>query len=80
MPQIGEIKKGREIGKQPKRNFIWQACNVCGKERWVRLLKGQPESLRCCSCNGSIWPNQRGHNNLSWKGGRCKAGYGYIQV
>jgi len=51
MPQIGEIKKSREIGYNDSHKHIWQACSVCGKCRWVYLLKNnKPVSTRCLSC------------------------------
>jgi len=51
MPNLGEVKKDYEIGK--KHNwvkYIWHACEGCGKERWVQLVKGQPINRKCrCS-------------------------------
>ena len=45
MAELGEIKKGLEIGKTSKADryhkYIWQACGICGKERWVKLVKGE---------------------------------------
>jgi hypothetical protein len=49
MPELGEVKKAEEIGK--KKSFIyykWLACEVCGKERWVRLSRGQPRRANHC--------------------------------
>ncbi|KKN76441.1 hypothetical protein LCGC14_0369500 [marine sediment metagenome] len=40
MPEIGEIKRGKEIGKTGKWH-VWHACVDCGKERWVGLEKGE---------------------------------------
>ena len=49
MPQIGEVKKAREIGYKSKRcSYIWSACVDCGKERWIQLYPGR--QLRCLSC------------------------------
>jgi len=51
MPELGEIKKGREIGKNaPWQNYIWHACIDCGKERWVQFRGGKPASERCFTC------------------------------
>lgn len=52
MPEIGEIKKGKELnlGTNPSQPFIWCACIDCGKERWVQSRCGKPHNLRCCSC------------------------------
>lgn len=56
MPQVGEIRKGREIGYRSRGRFIWHACLNCGKERWVSLLRGQASRLRCISCSNKIRP------------------------
>ena len=56
--------------------FVWQACGDCGKERWVRILRGKPISSLCRLCHihrvhGSwIPPHGEGENNNNWKGGR----------
>lgn len=53
MPQIGEIKIGREIGKVKDRNFIWSHCEKCGRERWVgyTIRTNHIESKNCISCS-----------------------------
>jgi len=51
MPELGEIKKGREIGKSgPYQAYIWHSCVDCGEERWVQYKKGKPVSERCFTC------------------------------
>ncbi|MBA7588564.1 hypothetical protein ES708_30624 [subsurface metagenome] len=50
MPQIGEIRKGRDIGYGYYHKYIWQPCSICGKERWVEVICGQPRKLKCPSC------------------------------
>ena len=52
MPELGEIKHGKEIGYKGNNQakYTWQACIDCGKERWVMLHKGIPQSCRCESC------------------------------
>ena len=30
---------------------VWHACQRCGKQRWVRVVRGQPEHLKCNSCS-----------------------------
>ena len=47
MPQIGEIRQGREIGYKNDGKNIWQACELCGKERWVPLARGIPAYKIC---------------------------------
>ena len=52
LPELGEIRKSKEIGyKAESHNFIWQACQVCGKRRWVPLLKGKPLYIKCNDCS-----------------------------
>ena len=92
MPEIGEIKKGKEIGYTSNRgyedfhDYIWQACEKCGKERWVGLRNGIPESTRCHACamvdpikiarTKANHPDTKGNLNSNWKGGyRDKDGY-----
>lgn len=75
MPQLGEIKRAREIGRKGSTQWIWHACIDCGKERWVGLKTKEykPGSLRCTHCC------RAGERSRRWKGGRCGIN-GYIQV
>jgi hypothetical protein len=52
MPQLGDIAKGRDIGKRTQRRmtFVYHACKNCGKQRWVSLCKGQPKFAMCNPC------------------------------
>lgn len=93
MPQIGEIRKAKELGyKNCTSKFIRVPCEICGKQRWVQLnKKGMPRSLRCISCTsiGRQHSNEtkrklseinRGPKNPKWKGGRNKTEHGYIVI
>lgn len=71
IPKIGDIIKGRKIGYKGTRKFIWTACSVCGREKWVLLISGKPISNRCYSCAKTR------KNNPTWKGGERKCN-GYI--
>ena len=72
MPQLGEIKRGREINKRTdrgSRKYIWVACQSCGRARWVQLRQNKPKNELCLSC-------------AKWKGGqyKCKSsGYVFIK-
>jgi len=44
-PKLGDLKK--TTGS----TWVWHACIGCGKERWVKLLKGVPKNPRCRSCS-----------------------------
>jgi len=60
--EIGELKRGREIGyKSRNQLFIWQACEICGKQRWVLLKKGKPCSLQCRPCG---WKGEKHKSRL----------------
>ena len=93
MPGIGEIRRGREIGPREYSNLlIWQACEVCGKERWVQLRKGRPVNRRCHPCalkdegvrrkisEAGIRRNRLKGGSYNWKGGKTKTRAGYIKV
>ena len=88
MPELGEIRKGRELGyKNKTSNLIWHACENCGKGRWVKIIKGKPVNKRCHSCATSdpewrkkIGEINKGNKSARWKGGRIKDTYGYIRI
>ncbi len=81
MPEIGEIKRAKEIERKGWVNYIWQACTDCAKERWVGLAKGQqPKSIRCHSCAAKNSEFRRGCKHSHWKGGRNRCGDGHIRV
>ena len=53
VPELGEIRRGREIGKSSyasRHNFVWHACISCGKPRWVRIIKGKLRADECHTC------------------------------
>jgi len=76
MAELGEIKKAEEIGYKGKGcKFIWVACEVCGKERWIQLSHGKPNSLLCRTCAAQ---KRAGAKSLFWKGGRRVTTQGYI--
>jgi len=87
MPELGEIKKARDIGYKGTSNYAWTACVDCGKERWVELKKGNPKSKRCFLCAttdpvyraqmSEVQIGEKGHN---WRGGRIETPEGYIKV
>lgn len=93
MPEVGEIKRGLEIGNSSEdyNYYIWHACILCGKERWVQFVKELPTHLRCSKCSHKgrpLTPEWRrnisksltGDKSYNWKGGRAKTAEGYIKV
>lgn len=84
MAKIGEIKRGREIGKaKVSQSYIWLACELCGKERWVQFDIGKNKGITriCRSC---VWKTRRGilrgEFSSRWKGGRSKSSGGYTLI
>ena len=45
MPKLGDTKL------RGHKRIVWHACERCGKERWVALIKGEPVCLYCLSCH-----------------------------
>lgn len=82
MPKIGEIKRSKELGyKNRYSKHIWRACVDCGEQRWVRLIGGTPDRIRCHHCGITRWGKAHARENSSaWKGGCIKAVKGYIQI
>lgn len=80
---IGEIKRASEIGRfRPRDYYIWSACESCGKQRWVKCVKGAPRSSICKSCSITklnTSGKNRGADNPRWKGGKRKNG-DYIAI
>ncbi len=76
MPQLGDIKKGTEIGYQCRSSrYIWHTCEKCGKERWERFRKGKPDRVLCIKC---AIPHKYGESSAHWRGGKYKDKNGYI--
>ncbi len=55
MPMLGEIRKSEEIGYNARgQKWVWSACAICGKERWVLIKEGQPRNSKCFPCSSKI--------------------------
>ena len=83
MPQVGEVKNGKEVGYKSSNRYVWQACEDCGRERWVQLYGGQPSHRKCRECCGRQMGGGGfgiGEKNLNWKNGRMETRKGYILV
>ena len=55
MPELGEIRKGTEVGKKNYHKFIWYACPDCLEERWMVMVvaTGEPLFSRYCQKCGA---------------------------
>jgi len=85
MPKIGDVVRGTELGLRDSHKRVWAACPDCGKERWVLLRNGQPQSQRCRPCGARVGgsvksAHYRGVNHWHWQGGRHVNTNGYISV
>ena len=75
---ISSMFKIGEIRNRGKYKQIWQSCAGCGKQRWVKLNKGNPQSIRCHSCSAKLQGKDlRMEKNPCWRGGKIKDAYGY---
>lgn len=79
MSKLGDITQGNKVGYADCRKYIWSACSVCGKERWVALVKGKPRYIKCKSCSKMGRVVKSGKDNPRWKGGKSKCG-NYITI
>lgn len=78
MPQLGEIARGRDIGRKgPATRYLWHACERCGTERWTTLVRGEPIRHFCRRCAQLNGPS--GKNHHLWKTGRSMT-RGYVVV
>ena len=88
MPQIGEVRKGRDIEgitASSARNFyIWLACSKCGKERWVvRRInqKHEKQATMCRACYYAYLKTRKPKEHPCWvKSGRFKRADGYVLI
>lgn len=88
MTQLGEIKKAKDIWgtkgtSYDRHKWIWSACEICGKERWVFLYKGKGISPRCKPCSDKIHGRRLSampHKRHIKVGNRVKCNDGYIKV
>jgi len=50
MPEIGEIRVGRELGYKSWARMTYVKCCGCGKAHWVELKHGKPRYQFCFKC------------------------------
>ncbi len=79
MPEIGEVRYGKEFGYKNTHKVIWTACADCGLKRWVEFKRGKANGTICQKCNCKR-RHLRGDRSYLWKGGRNVTTSGYIRV
>ena len=73
MPEIGEIRRAKEISHKGYYKYVWAECPTCKKQRWqLKCNVGRFPKCRKCT--------MLGRSNFSEKGGRIKHQKGYILV
>lgn len=77
MPEFGEIRTPKELNRKGTHKFIYVVCPICGKGRWVQLIRGKPEYTLCRNC---MFKKQKYAGGPNWRGGRIKHSLGYVRV
>jgi len=77
--EVNEVRRAKELGYKGTGKYIWHGCEVCGKERWVRLRLGKPVCSKCKTCGikqaaMARLGRFRGVRSVNWQGGRCIKG------
>ena len=81
--KIGQIEKGAVLGYKScgQNKYIWLACPLCEKERWVMLSRAKNNSLcKGCSSKRKKPGISVGDKNPQWNGGKSKLKSGYIKI
>jgi hypothetical protein len=75
-PVLGELRYGRELGRNTGQRFIFAACEGCGKTRWVEYRKGQITDKRCIHCvnKGRTFKLTHARTDIEAKVGDIKTG------
>ena len=69
MPNVGEKKRGRSIGKigcEASRYYYWYVCPHCGNGRWLTFRSMNQNKGRCLKCRNRGLSREK---HWSWKGG-----------
>lgn len=81
MPNLGETRKGNELGYKNNQLMVFHACPICGDGNWVRVVDLQRGRKGCHP--GCVGKAKRlahlGELNNQWRGGR-KNNHGYIEI
>jgi len=75
-PELGELRYGRELGRNTGQRFIYATCEVCGKKRWTEYRKGEAKDKRCINCvnKGRTFKLSHARTDIEAKVGDIKTG------
>lgn len=84
-PQIGEVRRARELGRQGHARYQWHACLQCGTPRWVQynhILAGRTLTCRQCAeeKRAADMKALKGPKSRNWRGGRYISESGHVRV
>lgn len=74
MPELGEIRYGNDIGKDPEHKYMYHACIVCGRERWVEWREGKGLTSQMCRDCALHKANEKTRRNTLKKLGHVRKG------
>lgn len=68
--KLGEVRavKGKDIGRKSLNSFVWSACVLCGRERWVEIRMGKPRRIKCSSCATREYARKNGKGKIDRDG------------
>lgn len=75
-PVIGELRYGRELGRNTGQRFIFAACEHCGRTRWTEFRNGEAKDKRCINCvnKGRTFKLTHANPDIKAKVGDIKTG------
>lgn len=75
-PELGELRYGRELGRNTGQRFIYAACEFCGKKRWTEYRNGEAKDNRCINCvnKGRTFKLSHARTDIEAKVGDIKTG------
>jgi uncharacterized Zn finger protein len=51
MPEVGDLKRGFEIGFNNRHWYIYIKCENCSNERYVQSVGGKAKNKLCADCS-----------------------------
>ena len=80
MPEIGEVRKAKELGKLSKNLYIFTECPDCGNGKWSKYLPRTNQICfpRCQSCS-HVRQRDFNYRAFGYRGGK-RHSRGYIEI